>query len=141
MKRSPRVLILGSGIAGLTAALNLSRQANVTLVAKSDASEGATRYAQGGIAAVWDRNDRFEDHIQDTLIAGAGLCDPKIVDLCVREGPSRVRELIQWGVSFTKKESLLTDPAEEFDLHQEERFLLFRFVHLFQKCSGRVEGS
>ncbi|MGZ3697810.1 MAG: FAD-dependent oxidoreductase, partial [Bdellovibrionota bacterium] len=81
-----KVLILGTGIAGLSAALKFAKQAKVTLVCKADRVEGATRYAQGGIASVWSKQDSFEEHKQDTLVAGAGLCHEEIVDLCVREG-------------------------------------------------------
>ncbi len=81
MSRTPRVLILGSGIAGLSAALKFARHADVTIVSKLDAAEGSTRYAQGGIASVWSRQDTFEEHVRDTIVAGAGLCGPTVVDL------------------------------------------------------------
>ncbi|MEK7689820.1 MAG: FAD-dependent oxidoreductase, partial [Bdellovibrionota bacterium] len=98
-----RVLILGSGIAGLSAALRFAKfSAQVTVVCKAARMEGATRYAQGGIASVWSGTDSFEEHIADTLEAGAGLCRQKTVELCVREGPARVRELIDLGVQFTR---------------------------------------
>ena len=101
-----QVLILGSGIAGLSTALKYARKgAKVTVVCKADLAEGATRYAQGGIAAVWAKQDSFEEHQQDTLVAGAGLCRENIVDLCVHEGPARVQELIDLGVAFTKAHS------------------------------------
>src|SRR6185437_10875341 len=98
-----QILVLGSGIAGLSTALKYARKgANVTVVCKADLAEGATRYAQGGIAAVWAKQDTFEEHKNDTLTAGAGLCNERIVEICVREGPSRVQELIDLGVAFTK---------------------------------------
>ena len=104
--RNPKVLILGSGIAGLSTALQFVEgfpgDMQVTILAKADAAEGSTRYAQGGIASVWSKTDSFDEHIQDTLVAGGGLCREEIVQLCVREGPARVRELIEWGVEFTK---------------------------------------
>src|SRR5579872_976754 len=100
---SGHVLVLGTGIAGLSTALKFAEEATqVTIVAKADAAEGATRYAQGGIASVWSKQDSFEEHKTDTLTAGAGLCNAAIVDLCVHEGPERVRELIECGVEFTK---------------------------------------
>src|SRR5579859_990653 len=111
---SGHVLILGTGIAGLSSALKFADQASqVTLVCKADAAEGATRYAQGGIASVWSKQDSFEEHKRDTLAAGAGLNHEAIVNLCVHEGPERVRELIALGVEFTRG----TDPTEVFDLH------------------------
>lgn len=98
----PHVLILGSGIAGLSTALKFSNIARVTVVCKADLAEGATRYAQGGIASVWSEQDSFEEHKADTLVAGAGLCHEDIVQICVQDGPERVRELIELGVEFTK---------------------------------------
>lgn len=119
------ILIIGTGIAGLTAALKFSSHHRVYLISKAAMDEGATRYAQGGIASVWSKSDSFEAHKSDTLRAGGGLCKEEIVDLCVREGPDRVRELINWGVPFTKV-SELADPEESFggtlgsfDLHRE----------------------
>src|SRR3954471_12696802 len=102
---STQVLILGTGIAGLSVALKFAKKGTqVTLVCKADPAEGATRYAQGGIASVWSKEDSFEEHKRDTLVAGAGLCHEDIVELCVREGPARVRELIDLGVEFTRSE-------------------------------------
>ncbi len=113
----PDVLILGSGIAGMSAALHFSEFSSVTLLAKGPLEEGNTRYAQGGIATVWSKEDSFEEHIQDTLTAGAQLCNPKTVENCVREGPARVSELIQWGTHF------------ESDLHQEGGHHKRRILH------------
>ncbi len=127
------VLIIGTGIAGLMTALKFAEDANVSkvfLLCKSDRWEGSTRYAQGGIASVWSKQDSFEEHQHDTLNAGAGLCHRPIVQLCVQEGPERVRELIELGVEFTKKEDWLsTDPAEVFDLHREGGHGQRRILH------------
>ena len=95
------VLVLGSGIAGLSYAIKAARHGRVTVLTKKEDSEANTNYAQGGIAAVMDPGDSFEAHIADTLEAGAGLCDGAAVDLLVRSGPERVRELIEYGVRFT----------------------------------------
>jgi L-aspartate oxidase len=95
-------LILGSGIAGLSLAIKLSKLGTVALVSKREFLEGSTLYAQGGIAAVMSPEDSFERHIQDTLKAGAGLCRENIVRDVVQEGPTRVKELIDWGMAFTK---------------------------------------
>ena len=89
-KRSPPpcgFLVLGSGIAGLLSAHKLARLGRVTLVTKKEAAESNTNYAQGGIAAVMSELDTFEAHVRDTLIAGAGLCDEKVVRLCVAGAP------------------------------------------------------
>lgn len=125
MKKS-RVLIIGSGIAGVSLALKLSDYAEVTLVCKtSDPMEGATRYAQGGIASVWSRKDTFEEHISDTLDAGVGLCHREIVDLCIKEGPKRIRELIELGVPFTRR----NPHSGDFDLHREGGHRKRRVLH------------
>jgi L-aspartate oxidase len=121
-----QILVLGTGIAGLSTALKYARKgANVTVVCKADLAEGATRYAQGGIATVWAKKDSFDEHKKDTFVAGAGLCREPVVDLCVREGPARVQELIDLGVAFTKG----SDPAEVFDLHREGGHGQRRILH------------
>ncbi|RYD62121.1 MAG: FAD-binding protein, partial [Verrucomicrobiaceae bacterium] len=78
---------------------------------------------------VWSNEDTFEAHVQDTLVAGAGLCREPIVEICVREGPARVRELIDWGVQFTRSTTQTTDPAEAFDLHREGGHGQRRILH------------
>src|SRR5690606_17800300 len=95
------VVIVGSGIAGLTCALHLREAGlHVTVVTKVNIGDGSTRWAQGGIAAVLDPLDSPEAHAADTIVAGVGLCDPAAVDVLVREGPARIRELIRWGTAF-----------------------------------------
>ncbi|HUP02031.1 MAG TPA: L-aspartate oxidase [Gemmatimonadota bacterium] len=95
------VLVLGSGIAGLSYGIKASSFGSVLLLTKKEDSEANTNYAQGGIAAVMDAADSFAAHIEDTLDAGAGLCDPEAVQLLVASGPARVRELIELGVRFS----------------------------------------
>ncbi|MDP3313261.1 L-aspartate oxidase [Lutibacter sp.] len=99
-------LIIGSGIAGLSYALKIAthfKDASVTIITKSEKSESNTKYAQGGIATVWDNTvDSFERHIKDTLIAGDGLCDEDVVKMVVENAPARLQELIDWGVAFDK---------------------------------------
>src|SRR5215217_6297412 len=94
-------LVIGSGIAGLTYALKVAQhfpEKKITIITKATADETNTKYAQGGVAVVNDlENDSFEKHIEDTLIAGDGLCDEKVVEIVVTEGPARVQEIINWG--------------------------------------------
>ncbi|HET6347494.1 MAG TPA: L-aspartate oxidase [Candidatus Krumholzibacteria bacterium] len=94
-------LIIGSGVAGLSLALNLAREGRVALVTKKELTDSNTNYAQGGVAAVMGIDDDPALHIADTLAAGAGLCRPEVVELVVREGPDRIRELLELGVAFT----------------------------------------
>lgn len=100
-------LVIGSGIAGLTFALKTAHafpDKKVLVMTKAAADETNTKYAQGGIAVVNDpEHDSFEKHIEDTLIAGDGLCNEKVVEIVVKEGPDRVREIIEWGAKFDKE--------------------------------------
>ena len=102
-------LVLGSGIAGLTFAIKIAEAfptKKILIVTKSDESESNTKYAQGGIAVVIDKvEDSFEKHIEDTMIAGAGINDRKVVEMVVKEGPARLREFIDWGAQFDKKDN------------------------------------
>lgn len=102
MKNVSDVLVIGSGIAGLSYALKIAGTMRVHLITKNKLTESATQYAQGGIAAVFDDEDSFSDHIADTITAGDGLCNPNIVKICVEEGPERIQELIEYGIPFTK---------------------------------------
>jgi L-aspartate oxidase len=101
-------LVIGSGIAGLTFALKTAKRfpdKKITIITKAATDETNTKYAQGGIAVVNDlENDSFEKHIDDTLIAGDGLCNPKVVEIVVKEGPERVNEIIEWGARFDKED-------------------------------------
>ncbi len=96
------VLILGSGAAGLGLALRLPEFVSIAVVSKRELSEGSTYYAQGGISAVLDANDSMDSHVEDTLEAGAGLCDPERVKLVVEHGPASIRWLFDQGVEFTR---------------------------------------
>lgn len=102
-------LIIGSGIAGLSFALKTAAQfkdASITIITKNEKNESNTKYAQGGISTVWDKTvDSFEQHIEDTLIAGDGLCDEEVVKMVVEAAPARLQELIEWGANFDKKKN------------------------------------
>jgi L-aspartate oxidase len=100
MKATADVLVVGSGAAGLTAALNLAEDRKVAVIAKGALGEGATGWAQGGIAAVLEEGDSFESHINDTMIAGAGLNDRKVVEHVVESAPRAIARLIELGVPF-----------------------------------------
>lgn len=130
MKIDSDILIIGSGIAGLSAALKLARSYRVHLLTKREAMETNTRYAQGGIASVMSSVDNFKDHIQDTLTAGAGLCHEDVVEKIVHDGPQLVEELTQLGVHFSKKGN------REFDLGREGGHSHRRVLH-----AGDVTGN
>ena len=119
-------LVIGSGIAGLTYALKVAEARpgkQVTVITKAWSDETNTKYAQGGIAGVWDEEDSFQKHIEDTLIAGDGLCNEKIVEIVVKEGPERIREIIEWGAEFDK------DPHGEYALGKEGGHSMNRILH------------
>ena len=101
-------MIIGGGISGLSLAIKLSnliKDSTILLITKEKIEECNTFHAQGGIACVWDtENDDFKKHIQDTLIAGDGLCNEDIVRQVVTEAPDRIKELIEWGVEFSRDE-------------------------------------
>ena len=132
-------LVIGSGIAGLTYALKLASEftdKQIIIVTKADESESNTKYAQGGIAFVFqDLEDSFEKHIQDTLIAGDGLCDERIVKMVIEEGPARFEEMISWGASFDK------DEGGEYDLGKEGGHSMSRIVHHKDVTGLEVETS
>jgi L-aspartate oxidase len=94
------VLVIGSGIAGLRAAIAVDPSLSVMVVTKDEIVESNSNYAQGGIAGVMDPADRFEDHVQDTLVAGGGLCERSVVERVVRDAPRRIEELLAWGCRF-----------------------------------------
>src|SRR5262249_42928476 len=94
------LLIIGGGIAGLRAALAAPPALRALVVTKDKLQQSNSTYAQGGIAAVRSPEDRFEDHIEDTLSAGAGLCDRSVVEIVVRDAPARIDDLIRYGTRF-----------------------------------------
>ena len=120
-------LIIGSGIAGLTYALKVAQSCpdkSITILTKAQSDETNTKYAQGGIAGVTDfDNDSFEKHVADTLVAGDGLCNKNIVEIVVKEGVERIREIISWGAEFDK------DAAGDFKLGKEGGHSESRILH------------
>ena len=122
MKKRTDFLVIGSGIAGLTFALKAVKFGKVTIVTKANLEDTNTRYAQGGIAAVFSEPDNFEKHINDTLVAGGGICNEEVVRMVVHEAPDRIKDLINMGVSFDKKEDGTYDLAKEGG-HTEYRIL------------------
>jgi L-aspartate oxidase len=127
--RKTDYLVIGSGIAGLYFALKAAEYGKVLVITKASEDESNTKYAQGGIAAVIDPDDSIEKHIQDTLIAGDGLCDEQVVRMVVSEGPDRVREIISWGADFDKT------PEGAFDLAMEGGHSASRILH-FKDITG-----
>ncbi len=94
------ILVVGGGLAGLRAALEIDPSIAVLVTTKEEIQESNSAYAQGGVAGVVDAEDRFEDHVADTLRVGGSLCDPEVVESVVREAPARIEELIRWGARF-----------------------------------------
>jgi L-aspartate oxidase len=127
------LLIIGSGIGGITLALNVAEAGQVAVVTKKEAMETSTNYAQGGIASVLGKYDSFDLHVQDTLAAGDGLCKQDIVEMVVRDGPASIRELMDWGVAFTWRNR----DNEELDLVLEGGHSQKRIVHAGD-FTGRV---
>ena len=131
MQQQVDFLIIGSGIAGLSYALKVAEKGSVYIITKSNEDESNTKYAQGGIAAVWHDKDSVEKHIQDTLIAGGGLCNEEIVRIVVAEGTERVKELIQLGTNFDKTQQGDYDLAKEGG-HSEHRILHYKDITGFE---------
>lgn len=143
MELQTTFLVLGSGIAGLTYALEVADHGKVLIVTKKECAESNTNYAQGGIASVWNEEDSFESHIQDTLVAGAGLCHEDVVKIVVEEGPERVRDLIELGVHFSKEErSPVQSNAEaELDLGHEGGHSARRVLHAGDITGREIERA
>ncbi|HLN55858.1 MAG TPA: L-aspartate oxidase [Bacteroidales bacterium] len=135
MKKHTDFLVIGSGIAGLMFALKAARYGKVTIVTKARIDETNTRYAQGGIAAVFSEPDNFEKHIKDTLVAGGGICDEEVVRMVVQEAPDRIKDLIALGVSFDKKED------GTYDLAREGGHTEYRILHHKDKTGESIEKT
>ena len=124
------VLIIGGGLAGLRAANAVDFSLSVLVITKESLRQSNSQYAQGGIAGVIDPEDRFEDHITDTLIAGGNLCDRKVVEMVVREAPARIQELMEWGTNFDLE-------AGELALGREGGHSHHRIVHALGDATGK----
>ena len=135
MKKKTDFLVIGSGIAGLTFALKAVKYGKVTIVTKANLEDTNTRYAQGGIAAVFSEPDNFEKHISDTLIAGGGICNEDVVRMVVQEAPDRIKDLINMGVSFDKKED------GTYDLAKEGGHTEYRILHHKDKTGESIQKS
>ena len=132
-------LVIGSGIAGLTYAIKVAQacpQYKVLVVTKTAADETNTKYAQGGIAVVHNpENDSFQKHIEDTLIAGDGLCNTEVVELVVKEGPARVQEIIGWGAQFDREKD------GEYALGKEGGHSEYRILHHKDVTGAEMERA
>src|SRR5437773_1305683 len=123
------VLVVGAGIAGLRAALAVPPPLDVLVVTKDRIAESNSSYAQGGIAGVLAPEDRFENHVEDTLSAGAGLCDQEVVELVVRDAPKAIHDLIAWGTQFDLEGGQLALTREGGHSHA-------RIVHALGDATG-----
>ncbi|MFO0883230.1 MAG: L-aspartate oxidase [Pirellulales bacterium] len=124
------VLIIGAGLAGLRAANAIDPSLNVLVVTKDVAQQSNSSYAQGGIAGVLDPEDRFEEHVADTLTAGGNLCDEEVVQMVIREAPERIGELIDWGTHFDKQ-------SGQIILGREGGHSRNRIVHAMGDMTGK----
>ena len=125
------VLIVGGGIAGLRAAMACDPRLTVLIVTKDHRRESNSSYAQGGIAGVLDPADDFANHVRDTQVAGAGLCDTATVDMVVREAPHHIRELIEWGARFDESDD------GELELGREGGHSHNRIAHALGDATGK----
>jgi len=131
-------LVLGSGIAGLSFAIKAAELGTVAIVTKKEKFESSTNYAQGGIAAVQDEEDSFASHINDTLACGADLCKEEVVRFVVEEGPERIKELVQWGVEFTRRDA---EDGAPYDLGREGGHSRRRVLHAKDLTGREIERA
>ncbi len=129
-------LVIGSGIAGMSFALKAARHGRVAVICKTTLDEANTFFAQGGVASVTNLEvDDFDKHINDTMIAGDWLSDPAAVEKVVTNAPEQIKELINWGVNFDKRED------GEFDLHREGGHSEFRILQLNNNFGAEILTS
>lgn len=129
-------LVIGSGIAGLMYALKVAERGSVNVLCKSESTEGSTRYAQGGIASVTSPLDSFESHIADTLDAGAGICDKKIVELVVKNAPEQIEYLTSLGTQFDKNLS-----SNNYQLGKEGGHSARRILHARDATGAEIQRA
>ncbi|RNC69583.1 MAG: L-aspartate oxidase [Desulfuromonadales bacterium] len=134
MKIESDFLVIGSGIAGLSFALQAAQHGTVAIVTKREVTESATNYAQGGIASVFSQDDTFDSHVEDTLVAGAGICHEDVVRMVVEEGPEVIRNLIEWGVQFTQS-------GGTYDLTREGGHSQRRILHADDVTGREIERA
>lgn len=134
MKKECDFLVIGSGIAGLSYALKAAQHGRVVIVTKREITESATNYAQGGIASVFSEEDTFDEHVQDTLTAGAGICHEDVVRMVVEHGPKVIRELIDWGVHFSTS-------GDHYDLTREGGHSQRRILHADDVTGREIERA
>ncbi|MBO7626639.1 MAG: FAD-dependent oxidoreductase, partial [Paludibacteraceae bacterium] len=128
-------LVIGSGIAGMSFALKVASKGKVALLCKTEMIEANTNFAQGGICCVMKEDDKFENHIKDTLIAGDGICDYNVVKKVVEGAPAQIKELVKWGVDFDKNED------GKYDLHKEGGHDNFRILHHKDNTGAEIQES
>ena len=132
-------VVLGSGVAGLTFARKAAAHGSVAIITKRGGADSNTAWAQGGVACVTSVEDSFDLHVQDTLTAGDGLCDPAVVRTIVTEGPARIRELMELGVAFDERE--MEDGLKEFDLGREGGHSKRRVLHSRDTTGREIEEA
>ncbi|MCK9202993.1 MAG: L-aspartate oxidase [Bacteroidales bacterium] len=135
MRKNVDFLIIGSGIAGLAFAIKVAKFGKVCIVTKSTVDDTATSWAQGGIAAVMYTPDSYEKHIHDTIVAGDGICDEKIVRLTIEESTERIRELVKWGMKFDKTKT------GRYDLAKEGGHSEYRVLHHKDSTGKEIENT
>lgn len=135
MEQTTDFLVVGSGVAGLTFALQAAEYGKVLLITKETITDANTKFAQGGIASVTGPGDTFEKHIKDTMIAGDYLSKENIVKIVVSEAPDRISDLLKWGINFDRKQD------GSFDLHREGGHSDFRILHHKDNTGFEVERA
>ncbi|HEY8269912.1 MAG TPA: L-aspartate oxidase [Pseudobdellovibrionaceae bacterium] len=134
------VLIIGSGLAGLSLALKMASSGKVVILSKERALDSNTDMAQGGIAAVMSQEDSFESHIQDTLTAGAGLCKPEVVANFIEQAPDRIQDLLDWGVHFDLRRGV-DNEENSIDLTREGGHSYRRILHFEDQTGHEVHQT
>ncbi len=135
MEKRYDFLVIGTGLGGISFALKVARHGKVALVTKTALEETNTRYAQGGIAAVTYKPDSYEKHVEDTLVAGDGLCDERIVRLVVKEAPQQIDELINWGTHFDK------EADGKYSLGREGGHSEYRILHHKDNTGAEIQRA